>query len=161
MDGSDSSPLLSSFTVIKSTAFNATYFVCCLHFSLMPFTSSIRHKIFEDSPIGKRSERHLLEIHPNSDFVQYPCGIPFQHERTFALTKKTPEPLLDAGPAFNRPKPSKIIDSSMGNGWNNGNNDKQRCNVCDECQGQPMHSVVYDPISAHFFPCGYDQNLTM
>ena len=24
-----------------------------------------------------------------------------------------------------------------------------------------MHFVVYDPISAHFFPCGYDQNLTM
>ena len=24
-----------------------------------------------------------------------------------------------------------------------------------------LHSVVYDPISAHFFPCGYNQNLTM
>ena len=23
------------------------------------------------------------------------------------------------------------------------------------------HSVLYDPISAHFFPCGYNQNLTM
>ena len=23
------------------------------------------------------------------------------------------------------------------------------------------HSVVYDPISAHYFPCGYDQNITM
>ena len=24
-----------------------------------------------------------------------------------------------------------------------------------------IHSVIYDPISAQFFPGGYDQNLTM
>ena len=24
-----------------------------------------------------------------------------------------------------------------------------------------VHSVVYDPISAHFFPCGYVTNLSM
>ena len=26
---------------------------------------------------------------------------------------------------------------------------------------QRLHSVIYDQISAHFFPCGYDQNLNM
>ena len=25
----------------------------------------------------------------------------------------------------------------------------------------PYHSVLYDPISAHFFPCGYNPNLRM
>ena len=40
---------------------------------------------------------------------------------------------------------------------------------CARVRAQPLtkalirslHSVVYDSISAHFFPCGYDQNLTM
>ena len=36
--------LFSSSTFIISAAFNATYFVCCLHLSLMPFTPSVGDK---------------------------------------------------------------------------------------------------------------------
>ena len=54
---------------------------------------------------------------------------------------------------------------------NNGHFGKrQKCNFWLLCKSAILeifslfvrvHSVAYDPISAHFFPCGYDQNLSM
>ena len=70
----------------KSAAFNAIYFICCLHFSLLPFTPSIGHTKFcslDGLQSGGRSERHLLEIRRNFDFVPIPVSFWY-----FAMSRK-------------------------------------------------------------------------
>ena len=60
----------------KISCFYAPYFVCCLHFSLISFTTSIGHIFLslEGLQSGRRSERHLLEIRQNFDSVPMPLS---------------------------------------------------------------------------------------